>query len=193
MGRTGRFAGWVLALVWSSLVCAGCFKPTITFVPTSLAMRRSLAIPDTLPLGSVIRAHYEAMETNGEAGDFIIYRREFVDNTAELTPDGKDHILEIAARMRSAPFPVIVERSENNSDPELDQLRRNLVAQILTDLGNPDAQQRTIVAPPYGRPLAGTEAVADYYQFIGSRGYYGNYYNQSGYANRSATGGFFTY
>jgi len=152
---------------------AGCLKPTITFVPTYFASRRSYAIPDTYPLGSIVRAHYEAMETNGEASDFIIYRREFVDNTAELTPDGKDHILEIAARMRSAPFPVIVERTENNSDPELDQLRRDLIAQILTDLGNPDAAQRTIVGLPYGRGLVSREATRDYYRFIGSRGFGG--------------------
>ncbi len=147
-----------------AVVTAGCVVPSL-----GLFHRRSLAVPDTLPLGSTIRAHYEVMETNGEAGDFIIYRREFVDNTAELTPDGKDHVLEIAARMRSAPFPVIIERSENNSDPELDQLRRNLVVQILTDLGNPDADRRTIVGPAYGRPLTGMEATSDYYRFIGTR------------------------
>jgi hypothetical protein len=54
------------------------------------------------------------METNGEAADFIIHRHEFVGKTAELTSDGKDHILELAARMRSTPFPVLIERGENN-------------------------------------------------------------------------------
>jgi len=171
MNRPNRV--WIGLLLSGAVAVTlvGCLKPTITFVPTSFACRRSYAIPDTYPLGSIVRAHYEAMETNGEASDFIIYRREFVDNTAELTPDGKDHILEIAARMRSAPFPVIVERSENNSDPELDQLRRNLIAQILSDLGNPDAAQRTLVGTPYGRGLVSREAEADYYRFIGSRGF----------------------
>jgi hypothetical protein len=127
---------------------------------------RSGAIPDVLPLGSTVRSHYQVMETNAEAVDFIINLNDFVGETAELTPDGKDHVLEIAARMRSAPFPVIVERSYNNSNPELDLARRNLIAQILCDLGNPDAQQRTVVATPYGPGYTGMEAESTYYQHI---------------------------
>ena len=88
------------------------------------------------------------METNGEAGDFVIYRNEFVDNSSELTPYGRDHIMEIAARMPSAPFPVLVQRSLNNADPELDHIRRDIVVRVLTDLGNQDADQRTVVSQP---------------------------------------------
>ena len=106
--------------------------------------KKSNAIPQTLPLGSTIRAFDQVMETNAEAVDFIIHRHDFVTQTARLTPDGRDKIVEIAARMSSAPFPVIIERSENNSNPELDSLRRNLVAQVLLDFGHADAQQRTI-------------------------------------------------
>jgi hypothetical protein len=123
-----------------------------------------------------LRAHDQVMQTNAEAADFIMHRLDFVGQTAELTPDGKDHILEIAARMRSTPFPVIVEREENNSDPELDAHRRNLVAQILTDLGNPDAQQRTVVATPYGPGYVSTRAEQMYYQHI----YGGTAFNNGG-------------
>jgi hypothetical protein len=154
--------------------------------------RRSMAIPDVQPLGSVVRAHYHTMQTNAEAADFIIHDHEFVGMTAELTPSGKDHIVEIAARMRSAPFPVIVERSENNSDPELDAFRRDLVAQILSDFGNPDAQQRTFVAPAYGKGLNSREAEVDYYRFIYTRGGFGNFGNNfgSGLGNGGGVGGF---
>jgi uncharacterized membrane protein YgcG len=131
--------------------------------------RRSFAIPNTYPLGSTVRSHYHQMEMNGEAADFIIRRHEFVRNTAELNCSGKDHVMEIAARMRSAPFPVLVERSENNSDPELDQLRRNIVTQILSDFGNPDAATRCIVAPDYNKHLNGMEAEPDWYRWIGIR------------------------
>jgi hypothetical protein len=110
------------------------------------------------------------MQTNGEAADFILHRNDFVADTAELTPDGKDKILEIAARMRSDPFPVLVERSENNSNPELDAFRRNLVAQVLFDLGNPDADQRTIVSTSYGPGFNSQQAESDYYQYLGSSG-----------------------
>lgn len=144
--------------------------------------RKSNAIPETLPLGSTVMAHSQVMQTNGEAADFILYRHEFIGQTAELTPDGKDHILEIAARMRSAPFPVLVEREPNNSDPELDAHRRNLVAMILTDLGNPDAQQRTVVSTSYGPGYVSTRGERMYYQHI-----YGN--NNAGFGNGGIGGG----
>jgi len=105
------------------------------------------------------------METNGEAADFVIYRNEFVDNSSELTPYGRDHIAEIAARMPSTPFPVLVQRGFNNADPELDQIRREVVVRVLTDLGNPDAERRTYVSQPYGSGLNSMEAEQDYAKF----------------------------
>lgn len=133
--------------------------------------QRSNAIPDTLPLGSTVRAWYQVMETNAEAVDFIIYQHDFVGDTARLTPDGRDHVWEIAARMRSAPFPVIVERSENNSNPELDALRRQLVVSVLSSFGNADADQRTVVSTPYGPGYNSIQAEPMYYQHIGSGGF----------------------
>jgi hypothetical protein len=126
-------------------------------------------VPDRYPLGSVNRAHYQTMEANGEAADFILHRHEFVAETTELTPDGKDHILEIAARARSAPFPVLVERSENNAKPALDEQRRAIIAQTLVEHGVADAPERTIVAPAYGKGLTAQEAEADHNQFLNSR------------------------
>lgn len=126
---------------------------------------RSLAIPDQYPVGAVMRAHFHQMQTNAEASDFILYQKDFVGQTAELTPDGKDKILEIAARMRSAPFPVIVERTWNNSDPELDSFRRDFVAMVLADKGNPDANNRVFVSPSYGPGKQSLEAAPEYYQF----------------------------
>lgn len=153
--------------------------------------KRSLAIPEVYPLGSVNRAHYHTMESNAEAVDFIINRNEFVENSAELTTNGKDHILEIGARMRSNPYPVIVERSDNNYAPELDAYRRQLVARILTDLGNQDADQRTIVSTPYGRSLNSREAEVDYYQFIFTRGGFGGGFGGGGFGGGGFGGGGF--
>ncbi|HET6422505.1 MAG TPA: hypothetical protein VFG20_02405, partial [Planctomycetaceae bacterium] len=133
---------------------------------SSCCNHRSLAIPEQYPVGAVERSHFHQMQTNGEAADFILHRKDFVLSSAELTPDGKDKILEIAARMRSAPFPVIVERSENNSDPELDAHRRSLVAQILTDCGNPDANNRTFVSPAYGLGKHALDGSPEFYQHI---------------------------
>jgi hypothetical protein len=93
-----------------------------------------------------------------------------VDNSTELTPYGRDHIMEIAARMPSAPFPVLVQRSLNNADPELDHIRRDIVVRVLTDLGNQDADQRTVVSQPYSNGINSMEGEQDYGQFRQIRG-----------------------
>jgi len=129
-----------------------------------------LSVPETLPLGSTVRAHYHTMQTNAEAADFILHDHDFVGATAELTPAGRDRILEIAARARSAPFPVLVERCCNNSNPELDSHRRTIVAQILNDHGIPEADQRVIVSPAYGMGITAMEGELDFYQNTYSRG-----------------------
>lgn len=145
----------------SACQLTGCYWPTGIF-----STRRSLAIPETYPLGSNVRSHYHQMETNGEAEDFVIHRHEFIGASAELNSFGLDHLLEIAARMRTAPFPILIERSENNSDPELDQFRRRQVAEILTALGNPAANARTIVSQDYDPGIAGPTAASNYKRFI---------------------------
>lgn len=142
----------------------GCVIPLPSFGPT-----HPMAVPDTVPLGSISRAHWHTMEANGEASDFVIHRNEFVDNSSELSPYGRDHVAEIAARMSSSPFPVLVQRSYNNSDPELDAVRRQLVVRVLTDLGNADADQRTVVSQPYTNGLNSTEGAQDYGRFVRSR------------------------
>lgn len=147
---------------------------------------RSMAVPETYPLGSNVRAHYHTMETNGEASDFILYRHDFQESSAHLTPAGKDRLLEIAARMRSAPYPVVVERSLNNNDPELDELRRRLVESVLTGLGNMDAEKRVFVSQSYDPGLNSMEGEMDYYRFIFSRGGWGN----NGGNNNTAGGSF---
>lgn len=148
-----------------------------------------LSVPETLPLGSTVRAHYHTMQTNAEAADFILHDHDFVGATAELTPAGRDRILEISARARSAPFPVIVERCCNNSNPELDSHRRTIVAQILTDNGIPEANQRVIVAPAYGRGITGMEGEMDFYQNTYSRTYGGYGFGGSGYGGGFGAGG----
>ena len=129
-----------------------------------------MQVPDVLPLGSVTRAHWDVMQTNGEAGDFVMYRNEFVDNSSELSPYGRDHIQEIAARMPSTPFPILVQRSWNNADPELDQVRRDIVVRVLTALGNQDANQRVVVSQPYSNGLNSRESELDFARFR-SRGF----------------------
>lgn len=139
-----------------------------------------MAVPDVMPLGAISRAHWHMMETNGEAADFVIHYNEFMDSSSELTPYGRDHIAEIAARMSSAPFPVIVQRNKFNSDPELDRIRRDLVVRVLTDLGNQDADQRTVVSQPYSNGINSMEGEQDYGRFRNTRGNLGGGFGGGG-------------
>lgn len=152
---------------------------------SSCMSHRSLAIPEVYPVGAVQRAHFHQMQTNAEAMDFVLFQKDFVLDSAELTPDGKDKIVEIAARMRSAPFPVIVERTWNNADPELDAHRRAIIAQILTDFGNPDANNRTFVSMAYGPGKTSLEGAPEFYQHT----YMGGTINQFGNSSNSGNGG----
>jgi hypothetical protein len=113
--------------------------------------------PCVYPLGAVNGAHYDAMHANGQAGSFIMHQFEFISSTAELSAAGKDHILEIAAKARWVPFRIVIERTENNANPMLDEHRRASIAQVLLDLGIADAQQRTIVAAAPSTGLAGRD------------------------------------
>ena len=117
--------------------------------------------PRLYPLGAVNQAHYEAMQANGQAAAFTVHQFEFIGTTSELSAAGKDHLLEIAGRARSVPFPIVIERTDGNSNPTLDEHRRAGVAQVLLDLGIGDAQPRTIVAPAYGERLSSREAETD--------------------------------
>lgn len=150
-------------------------------------------VPNVFPLGSVMRAHIHAEQTNAEASDMIFNLVHFTGETPHLTPDGKDHLMEVAARMRSTPFPVLIERTPNNANPELDAERRAVVARYLADLGNPDADQRTIVAVPYSRGYNSYEGEADYYtnfNFRGGLNGYGNNGNSFGGGYGGGGGGF---
>ena len=115
---------------------------------------------EAYPLGTLNQAHYEAMHAKGRAAAFILHQNDFLGSTSELSPAGKDHVLEIVNSARTVPFPVLIERSDNNANPSLDERRRASVAQVLADLGIADAQQRTIVAPAAEKGLSSAEAEA---------------------------------
>lgn len=144
---TGVRSRWI---AWSSIALAA-------IAPAGCRSDRSFADYDTHP-GGIVHAHYHTMQTNAEAADFILYRNEFVGETAELTPAGRDHVPEIAARAQTAPFPILIERSENNADPDLDERRRQAVVSRLVEMGLSDAEVRTIVSPAYGRGISGIDA-----------------------------------
>ncbi len=129
---------------------------------------RGPAYDRPFPLGQVTDAHWETMQTNAEAGDFIFYDHEFVGQTAELTPLGRKHLLSVAVRMKHVPFPVVVEELPNEQNPALDQARRETLVNLLAELGHTreEIDPRVIVAPSFTAGLTAVEGEAAYYRTL---------------------------
>ena len=146
---------------------------------------RGPAYDRPFPLGQVTDAHWETMQTNAEAGDFIFYDHEFRGQTAELTPLGRKHLLSVALRLRHVPFPVVVEELPDEKDPALDQARRDAIVNLLAELGHPreEIEARVIVAPSFTAGLSAVEGEAAYYRTLndtyGTGAGYGGGYGRS--------------
>jgi hypothetical protein len=124
------------------------------------------------PVGQVTDAHWETQQTNAEAADFLFYDHEFrydtksrVD-TAELAPGGKKHLMQVALRLEHVPFPVVIEQSPNNSRPELDQARRQMIIEQLARLGVENVEERVVVANAFPEGYTGMEAENAYYNVL---------------------------
>jgi len=125
------------------------------------------------PLGQVTDAHWETQQTNAEAADFIFYDHEFrydtirhVD-TAELAPAAKKHIEMVAMRLEHVPFPVVIEQSEHNARPELDQQRRRTIVEQLNRMGVTNADERVVVAGALTPGYTSVEAERAYQTILG--------------------------
>ncbi|QDT33651.1 hypothetical protein [Thalassoglobus polymorphus] len=133
------------------------------------------------PLGTISDPVWQQQETNAEASDFVIHEHEWNGNTVDLNLAGKDHVKQIAARLESTPFPVLIERSSMSVDPdsrfkypvnndaELDIARRNLVIAALQDMGIYDAEERVVVSPALTPGYTGFQAQGAYARGMGIR------------------------
>lgn len=126
------------------------------------------------PLGTISDDIWQKQEENGEASDFVIVESEFVGATAKLNAAGEDHIKQIAARMISTPFPVVVQPSTMSvkesteykypvhGNDDLDMHRRNVIVKMLQAMNVQDADERVVVAPAFTPGFEGFEAYRTY-------------------------------
>ena len=129
---------------------------------------RSPGADRPFPLGEVTDAHWETQETNAQAAKFIFHDHEFVGETADLAPSAKKHLMQVALRLEHVPFPVVIEESEYNRHPELDQKRRHTVVEQLGRLGVENAEERVIVANSFAEGFTGIEGESAYYSTLNS-------------------------
>jgi hypothetical protein len=125
------------------------------------------------PIGQVTDAFWETQETNAEAADFIFYDHEFRGNTAELAPGAKKHLEQVALRLEHVPFPVVIEQSPHNKQPEVDQARRRTIVEQLARLGALNVEERVVIANAFPEGLTSQEAEAAYYGGVLTGGFGG--------------------
>jgi hypothetical protein len=135
------------------------------------------------PLGQVTDAHWETQQTNAEASDFVFYDHEFVGDTDKLAPGAKKHLMQVALRLEHVPFPVVIEQSQHNRYPKLDQQRRKTIVEQLGRIGVENAEKRVVVAGALAAGITSIEAEQAYQEAINS----GN----SGGGRFGGFGGFF--
>lgn len=148
-----RSGPW-LALASGCLLAGGCLHHQ--------AGRQGPEHDRPFPLGQVTDAHWETMQTNAEAADFIFFDHEFVGDTAELAPGAKRHLEQVALRLEHAPFPVVIEQSLHDERPQLDQLRRQVIVEQLGRLGVPEAENRVVVASAFAEGFTAVEGERAY-------------------------------
>lgn len=111
------------------------------------------AIPQ--PIGTHVCQWQTEQMARAEQDDFVIYRYEWLRDSAQFSPYGGRHMMGIAGRLPHAPFPVVIEPSD---DATLDQARREAATRMLAELGMPDAADRVVIGAPEAEGLFGQEA-----------------------------------
>jgi len=139
------------------------------------------------PLGQVTDSFWETQQTNAEAADFIFYDHEFVGETDKLAPGATKKLMQVALRLEHVPFPIVIEETPHNANPDLDENRRRRVVEELARLGVEQADERVVITSAYGRGLTAVEGERAYYTTL-----QGNFGGGGGVGRRfGGFGGFF--
>lgn len=153
------------------------------------------------PLGTISDDIWQKQEENGEASDFVIVESEFVGSTAKLNAAGEDHIKQIAVRLASTPFPVVIEPSSMSvaekseykypihGNDDLDMHRRNVIVKMLQAMNVQDADERVVVAPAFTPGFEGFEAYRAYNNGFRNNGNGGGYGGFGGFGSGFGGGG----
>jgi hypothetical protein len=153
--------------------CGPACGPVPVLSSGNLAVDNCSSIPPgaiPAPVGTYLHKFIDLQAAKAEADDFVIYNYEWYLGGRDLGPFGRYHLNEIARRLPSVPFPVVVEPS---LDVELNEARRQVIVDYLALYGVPNPQDRVILAFPQAGGLYGEEAVIMSYRFYSTAYGYG--------------------
>lgn len=97
------------------------------------------------PLGTYMRGHFSLMRAKADPHRFTLYRSDFLDGTAHLSPTGAARFNLMAARLSGWLGPIVVEWSPE--EPGLADARRAAVVAALQGAGLPVVPERVVVGP----------------------------------------------
>jgi hypothetical protein len=123
------------------------------------------AIPQ--PVGTLTGAFLNRQADKAECDDFILYYNEWQEGTNQFGPHGASHMEQIAQRLASVTFPVVIQPV---GDPVLNKLRRQTVVDILVQAHYLDANDRVVIAHSNAEGLFGDEAERIYPAMISGAG-----------------------
>ncbi len=127
--------------------------------------------PSLPPLGDISDSYWQQQESGAEADDFVVHQHEFHADSARLNEGGRNHLIQIATRLRAGEhYPIIVEASVTGEgegedsypvhpDPDLDRKRREIVIRSLKALGIEEPEDLVVVAPAFAQPGRGGATV----------------------------------
>ena len=108
------------------------------------------------PLGAAMYDNARVMVANGAAARMTLYRYDFVDGSAELSPRGLDQVAKLGPQLANSPYPLLVERTPE--DAALAASRRFAVLAALARGPFPVTSDRVLVGVPIANGLSGPDA-----------------------------------
>lgn len=126
------------------------FKTQMTAIGCGVLVFTLLALVAFLIVGTLLDNRDEVV-VRADAAGFLIRADEFDERSADLTPQGRQHVRRIAPRMDDRTIPVVIEESDEAGVAGLNEQRRQTVIKELKALGVDEAADRTVVASTGGQ------------------------------------------
>jgi hypothetical protein len=153
LSETSNWQSALLALGVATLA-AGCHETGYVCPTDRCADIPCGAIPR--PAGVYSCQWQTEQKLRADQDKFVIYQYEWFQGGDHLGPDGRRHVEAIGRGLANVPFPVIVEKSD---DDKLNERRKESVIATLSSLGAPDPERRVVLGYSEAEGLQGTEAV----------------------------------